>query len=141
MSHAYRIVAAQMAAIGAVAAGLCFLELRWGASALLGGLVIVLPNALFAWRTSQLRNPTGIVVASVVKLVLTITLMVIVFVLVAPEARSFFAGLTVSYVVFASAAWAGLSGPSADWAPSTGWGSGGKNDPVGKKGKNKAIDN
>ena len=102
----FRVVALQVAAT-ALAAGLA---LAWGApaaaSALLGGAVACLPNAYFAWtlrRGNGARDggvamgaAAGVLVGWLGKVALTVGLVVVALVFLAPAPEAFVAGLAVA---------------------------------------------
>jgi F0F1-type ATP synthase assembly protein I len=70
-----------------------------GTSSALGALAIVVPNGFFAWRASVPRaadavsEAQGLMVASVVKLMLGVAMLIAAFTLYRPEPIAFFATL------------------------------------------------
>ena len=96
----FRVVALQAAAT-ALTAGVA---LAWGggaaASALLGGAVACLPNACFAWTLrGESGAATGVLVCWVGKLALTVGLLLVALVFLAPAREAFVAGLAVALLV------------------------------------------
>ena len=114
MAAPFRIVGLQVAAVGAVCLLMLFIGFRQAGSALLGGAVIVLPNALFAFgaarrlsfdggyarlREARLREARRLVGHATGKLMLSAVLMAVALSLATVEPLGFFAALTVAIVV------------------------------------------
>ncbi len=109
MAAPFRIVGLQVAAVGAVCLLMLFGGLPQAGSALLGGAVIVLPNALFALGAARrlsldggdtpLREARRLVGHATGKLVLSAVLMAVALSLATVEPMGFFAALIVAIVV------------------------------------------
>ncbi len=113
MAAPFRIVGLQVAAVGAVCLLMLFSGFRQAGpqagSALLGGAVIVLPNALFAFGVARrlsldggdalLREARRLVGHATGKLMLSAVLMAVALSLATVEPLGFFAALTVVIVV------------------------------------------
>ena len=108
MAVPFRIVGLQVAAVVAVCLLMLFSGLPQAASALLGGAVIVLPNALFAFGVARrlsldgddarLREARRLVSHGTFKWVLSAVLMAVAVAVVTLEPLGFFAALTVAVV-------------------------------------------
>ena len=106
MAVPFRIVGLQVAAVVAVCLLMLFSGLPQAASALLGGAVIVLPNALFAFGVARrlsldrddarLREARRLVGHGTFKWVLSAVLMAVAVSVVTLEPPGFFAALTVA---------------------------------------------
>ncbi|MDE0055262.1 MAG: ATP synthase subunit I [Gammaproteobacteria bacterium] len=106
MAAPFRIVGLQIAAVGAVCLLMSFGGFRQAGSALLGGAVIVLPNAIFAFGAARrlsldgddarLREARRLVGHGAFKWLLTAVLMAAAFALATIEPLGFFAALTVA---------------------------------------------
>ena len=109
MAVPFRIVGLQVAAVVAVCLLMLFSGLSQAASALLGGAVIVLPNALFAFGVARrlsldgddarLREARRLVGHGTFKWLLSAVLMALAVSTVALEPLGFFAALTVAVVM------------------------------------------
>ena len=109
MAVPFRIVGLQVAAVVAVCLLMLFSGLSQAASALLGGAVIVLPNALFAFGVARrlsldgddarLREARRLVGHGAFKWLLSAVLMAVAVSTVALEPLGFFAALTVAVVM------------------------------------------
>ena len=118
MAAPFRIVGLQVAAVGAVCLLMLFSGFREAGtqvgSAVLGGAVIVLPNALFAFgavrrlsfdggfawlREARLREARRLVSHAMGKLMLSAVLMALALSLATVEPLGFFAALTVAILV------------------------------------------
>ena len=108
MAVPFRIVGLQIAAVGAACLSMSFSGLHQVLSALLGGTVIVLPNALVAFGAARrlsfdgddarLREARRLVGHGAFKWLLTAVLMAAAFTLTAIEPLGFFAALTVAII-------------------------------------------
>ena len=109
MAAPFRIVGLQVAAVLVVCLLLLFGGFRQAVSALLGGAVIVLPNALFAIGAARvlsldgddarLRAARRLIGQGAFKWLLAAVLMALVFSLTTVAPLGFFAALTVAVVV------------------------------------------
>lgn len=109
MAAPFRIVGLQVAAVGAVCLLMLFSGLGQAGSAVLGGVAIVLPNALFAFGAARrlstdrddarLREARRLVGHATGKLMLSAVLMALAFSLATVEPLGFFAALTVAILV------------------------------------------
>ena len=109
MAAPFRIVGLQIAAVGAACLLMSFSGLHQVISALLGGTVIVLPNAIFAFGAARrlsldgddarLREARRLVGHGAFKWLLTAVLMAAVLALTTVEPLGFFAALTVAIMV------------------------------------------
>ncbi len=87
-----------------VAAGLSLIE-NWheGAepkAALLAGAVVVLPGAWFAWRATAERSPGRLLAHGAARLILTLTSMVLVFMVLEPEPLGFLSTLILMQAMY-----------------------------------------
>jgi F0F1-type ATP synthase assembly protein I len=87
-----------------VAAGLSLIE-NWheGAepeAALLAGAVTVLPGAWFAWRATAERSPGRLLAHGAARLILTLTSMVLVFMVLEPEPLGFLLTLILMQAMY-----------------------------------------
>ncbi len=98
------IVALQAMTSLVVAAGLSLIE-NWheGAepkAALLAGAVMVLPGAWFAWRATAERSPGRLLAHGAARLILTLTSMVLVFMVLEPEPLGFLLTLILMQAMY-----------------------------------------
>ena len=113
MPEPYRIVGLQVIAVAAVALPVWLVGAAQAGSAVLGGLVVVLPNAYFAVGAVRREVPDGdaerlaearrLLGRGIAKWALAALLMVAAFRLVPVEPLGFFGALTVALVVGAVA--------------------------------------
>lgn len=112
----YSIIGYQGAAVLLVAAGLGLWSSWFGASALAGGIAVLMPNAFFAWASTR-RKPGGwLLVQGVVKFLFVIVLMAMAFRTLEPEPVAFFSGVITALVAHGIGSWRlyrTASGPGA----------------------------
>lgn len=102
MALPYRVLVVQTAIAGLISAALLLVSTTDALAALLAGIAIVVPNAYFAWRVVSLdasedaqRVAQRLVFQGVQKQLLTMGLMVVAFVWIAPAPWPFFGTLIV----------------------------------------------
>ncbi len=102
MALPYRVLVIQTLAAGLIGAVLLLSSLADAVAALLAGIVVVIPNAYFAWRVVTLdvggdpeQTSRRLVFQGVQKQLLMLALMVAMFVWVAPAPWPFFGALIV----------------------------------------------
>lgn len=100
---AYRIVIVQLAAALAVVVSLSLVAAEQAISALLGGIVCIVPTAGFAFCATRWWKAGPIVLAGALKPVTIIGLMVAAFVLAKPPPLGFFAGLAAVHLAYLAA--------------------------------------
>jgi ATP synthase protein I len=100
MASTYRIVLYQAVAAAVVAAGLMLVSPEQSLAALLAGLVCVVPNAYFAWRTGVERSPALLLAQGVGKLAFATALMVVVFAMLKPAPLGFFSAFIAMQLMY-----------------------------------------
>jgi len=99
MPVSYRIVTLQVATALLAAAGLLMWNAADAIGALAAGVVCVVPNGYFAWRTNRERSASRMLGAGIARLVGTVMLMTVVFATITPSPLGFFATFVLLQVV------------------------------------------
>ncbi len=84
-----------------VAAGFSLADNSHAAAALLAGAVCVGPAGYFAWRTTAERSPGRLLGQGVMKVLLTLTLMALVFAVFRPAGLAFFGTFVLMQSMYA----------------------------------------
>jgi ATP synthase protein I len=100
MAAAFRIVLYQTATALLTAAGLAWVSLEQSAAALLAGAVCVLPNAYYTWRMSGTRSAGRLLGLGAARVLVTLTLMGLVFATAKPAALGFFAAFIAMQLMY-----------------------------------------
>lgn len=100
MKPATRIVAYQGAVALVMAVALAPLGRAQSLAALIAGLVVLVPNAYFAWRAGVEPSPTRLLAHGVGRSVATLVLMAAAFAVTRPAPLGFFAALIVMQLMY-----------------------------------------